>query len=229
MLRIDETSRTLVAPEPPSFVPEPPLARDELHALLTSGWELFAAEIGQPHLRFLAAEPAAGLDMLAFDATAGHVAVVLVADAVTPECLGRALAAAAEVAGWDAARLAAVHEDLTAAVPHETPRIVLVASDVDAPALAVMDLLVRRHGVDLGAHLVRMLRFGAERLMDVARAYPAPDPAAPAAAATPDFFAAVAQSLPAPVPGVAGEGAASSAPPAVPGATHSAPPPGLPA
>jgi hypothetical protein len=53
-----------------------------------------------------------------------------------------------------------------------------------------------------------MMRFGADRMMDVYRAYPAPD--ASAAAAAPDFFAAVAQGS-APAPG------------------HSAPPPGVPA
>ena len=211
MLRIDETSKTLAAPEPPSFVAEPALHRDELHALLSSGWELFAAEIGQPHLRFLAAGPAAGIDMLAFDETAGTVAVVLVADAVSPEGVGRALAAAAEVSSWDAARLAAVHADLQAAVPHESPKVVFVTGAVDEAALALMDFLVRRHGHELSAHVVRMLRFGGDRMMDVARAYPAPDPSAAAAAQAPDFFAAVAQgSVPAP--------GASAPPPGVPAA-----------
>jgi hypothetical protein len=210
MLRIDETSKTLVAPEPPSFVPEPALARDELHALLSSGWELFAAELGQPHLRFLAAHPAPSIDIVAFDQAAGRVAVVMVADAVTPEAVGRAIAAAAEVASWDAGRLAEVHEDLSAAVPGDSPRIVFVAAEADGAAITTMDFLVRRHGLEVSAHLVRMLRFGGERMMDVSRAYPAPDPsAAPAAAGAPDFFAAVAQGLPAP--------------------GQSAPPPGVPA
>jgi|tagenome__1003787_1003787.scaffolds.fasta_scaffold20891217_2 hypothetical protein len=204
MLRIDETSKTLAAPEPPSFVAEPALHRDELHALLSSGWELFAAEIGQPHLRFLAAEPAAGVDMVAFDETAGTVAVVLVADAVSPEGVGRALAAAAEVSSWDAARLAEVHEDLQAAVPHESPKVVFVAAGVDEHALATLEFLHRRHGVEVSAHVVRMLRFGGDRMMDVSRAFPASE-VTPAAA--PEFFAGV--SLPA--PGV------------------SAPPPGVPA
>ena len=211
MLRIDETSKTLAAPEPPSFVSEPALHRDELHALLSSGWELFAAEIGQPHLRFLVAEPVAGVDMVAFDETAGTVAVVMVADAVTPELLGRALGAAAEVSSWDAGRLASVHGDLQAAVPHESPRVVLVAADVAPAALATMDFLHRRHGLDVSAHLIRMMRFGGDRMMEVARAYPAPDPSVAAAApapGAPDFFAAVAPSAPAP--------GMSSPPPGVP-------------
>ena len=48
MLRIDESSKTLVAPESTEFVPDEALARDELHALITAGWDAFAAEIGQP-------------------------------------------------------------------------------------------------------------------------------------------------------------------------------------
>jgi hypothetical protein len=208
MLRIDETSKTLAAPEPPSFVAEPALHRDELHALLSSGWELFAAEIGQPHLRFLAVEPAPGVDMLAFDETAGTVAVVVVTDAVSAEVVGRALAAAAEVASWDAARLAAVHEDLQAAVPHESPKVVFVAAEAPDGAVALMDFLVRRHGHELSAHVVRMLRFGSDRMMDVARAYPAPDASA-APSQAPDFFARVAHGS-VPAPGI------------------SAPPPGIP-
>jgi hypothetical protein len=207
MLRIDETSKTLAAPEPPSFVAEPALQRDELLTLLSSGWELFAAEIGQPHLRFLAAAPAEGVDMVAFDETAGTVAVVIVADAVSPEGLGRALGAAAEVASWDAARLASVHEDLQAAVPHESPKVVLVAAEMDARALALMDFLVRRHGHELSAQLVRMLRFGGDRMMDVSRAYPAPDAAAQHKAA-PEFFAGVSV----PAPGI------SAPPPSIPAA-----------
>jgi hypothetical protein len=208
MLRIDETSKTLVAPQPPALVPEPAPGRDELHALLSSGWEAFAAEIGQPRLRFLAAEPAPGVDLLAFDETAGRVATVTLADGGSVQALAGALAAAADVAAWDATRLAAVHEDLQAAVPGDSPRIVLVMPEPDAAALATMDWLVRRHGLEISAYVVRMLRFGAERLLDVGRVYPAPDPAA-AAPAAPDFFAAVA-----------GQAAA-------PG--HSAPPPGVPA
>jgi hypothetical protein len=209
MLRIDESSKTLVAPEPPSFVPEPALARDELQSLLSSGWELFAAEMGQPQLRWVAAAPAPGLDGVVFDQAAGRVALVVVADAVTPETVGRAIAAAAEVASWDAARLAEVHEDLAAVVPGDSPRIVFVAAEVDGAAITTLDFLARRHALEVSAHLVQMLRFGSERMMDVARAYPAPDPSSPAAPAAPDFFAAVAPAAPA--PGV------------------SAPPPGVPA
>src|SRR4051794_24782930 len=158
MLRIDETAKTLVAPEPPSFVAEPALARADLLTLLASGWELFAAEIGQPHLRFLVAEPVPGIDMLAFDGTSGRVALVVVEDEVPPATLGRALAAAAQVAGWDAARLAEVHEDLRAAVPSDSPRVVFVTAAVADEAVATMDFLLRRHGLELAAPVLQMLR-----------------------------------------------------------------------
>ena len=79
-----------------------------------------------------------------------------------------------------------------------------------AAAHATMDFLVRRHGLELSAHVVQMLRFGSERLMDVSRAYPPQDPSAvPANPPAPDFFAAVGSSIPAP--------------------GYSAPPPGVPA
>src|SRR3954447_3076257 len=98
MLRIDETSKTLASPEAATFVPVP-ADREELQALLATGWSAFAAEIGEPYLRFLAAAVAPGGDVLAFDEPAGRVAVACVAAGVEP-----ALAAAARVSGWDAAR-----------------------------------------------------------------------------------------------------------------------------
>ena len=75
--------------------------------------------------------------------------------------------------------------------------------------LTTIDWLVRRHDLEATAHHVRALRFGAERLLDVARVYP---PAA-GRAETPDFFAAVTPAT-----------AADSARPA---AGSSAPPPGV--
>ena len=197
MLRIDETSKTLVAPEPPSFVAEPALAREDLHALMTAGWELFAAEIGQPHLRFLAASPVDGADMLAFDATAGRVTVVVVAD--EPQAaLSQALTAAAGISARDSIQLAELHASLGAAVPGDSPRIILVGATWDEQTVTTMDWLVRRHGLEIAAYTVQTLRFGSERLLDVSRAYPAAEVPAPAPADPAAFFAQVS----APPPGV---------------------------
>ena len=44
VLRIDETSKTLVAPQAGGFVTENAPDRDELLALVTSGWDAFAAK-----------------------------------------------------------------------------------------------------------------------------------------------------------------------------------------
>ena len=46
MLRIDETSKTLVATQAGSFVTEDAPDRDELLALVTSGWDAYATELG---------------------------------------------------------------------------------------------------------------------------------------------------------------------------------------
>ena len=207
MLRIDESSKTLVAPQAAAFVAEAPPARDELLTLVSSGWDAFSAEIGMPHLRFLTAAPEPGVDVLAFDEAAGRVAVVQVADEPRAALMG-ALVAAAEVAGWDAQDLAEVHEALTAAVPGDSPKIVLVGAGFDEQTVATMDWLVRRHGLEIVAFQVGTIRFGNERLMQVSRAYPAAEgaPAVDPAA----FFAQVGSAAP-PAPGV------------------SAPPPGVPA
>ena len=204
MLRIDETSKTLVAPEAAAFVPEPALPRDELLALLTAGWTAFAAEIGEPALRFVAAAPLPGVDVLAFDESAGRIALVAV-DAG----LAEVLTAAAAISALHADQLSDIHDVLAAATPGASPRILLVGDEPAPELLTTIDWLVRRHDLEATAHHVRALRFGSERLLDVARVYP---PAA-GRAETPDFFAAVTPAT-----------AADSARPA---AGSSAPPPGL--
>jgi len=95
--------------------------------------------------------------------------------------LYRALQAAAAVAALDAAQLESVHEALAAAVPGETPQLVLVAGAYDPSALATAGWLTRRHGLDISTYGVSVLRFGNERLLSIRREPrdgAAPDPAA---------------------------------------------------
>ena len=206
MLRIDETSKTLVAPQEAAFVPEAAPRRDELLALVSSGWTAFATEIGEPELAFAAAG-VAGADVLAVDATAGRVAVVHVSDEPR-EALTAALTSAAAMSARDSIQLAELHASLGTAVPGDSPRILLVGSGWDAETMATIDWLVLRHGVKISAYTVQTLRFGAERLLDVSRAYPPADVPAPAAA--PEFLAQVSTpptapaGVSAPPPGVAG-------------------------
>jgi hypothetical protein len=182
VLRIDETSKTLVAPPAGGFVTEVSPGRAEMLALVSSSWEAFAGELGQPSLRFVASEPIAGLDVLAFDEQAGRAVIVQVAGENGESQLSRALAAAAAVASMDAASLAAIHESLQAAVPGDSPQLVFVAATFDAGLLGTVDWLTRRHGLEVSCFGVSVFRFGAERLLSVRREYPArdvqvPDPA----------------------------------------------------
>lgn len=205
MLRIDESSKTLVAPQEGGLVPEAPLERSELLALISSGWQAFAHEMGQPRLRLLAAEPEPGVDLLAFDEAAGRAVLLLVAGPEPAAAfLGRAMVAAGEVAGWDAQDLSEVHDALAAAVPGDSPRVILVGAAFDDQIMASLDWLTRRHGMELSAFAVQMMRFGAERLMQVQRAFPAPaEPAAPAESFFADVMAPPAAGQPsAPPPGV---------------------------
>jgi hypothetical protein len=207
VLRIDETSKTLVAPHAGGLVTEGHPDRGELLTLVTGSWEAFSAELGHASLRLAAAEPIPGLDILAFDEQAGRAVVVQVTDAVAVGEVGRALAAAAQVASWDAAALSAVHESLSAAVPGDSPQVVLIAGDFDPATLATVEWLARRHGVELSCFGVSFLRFGAERLLTVRREFPPRD------AHAPDPAAEVQQLLGDPI-GVATTGA-SSPPPGV--------------
>src|ERR1044072_7230765 len=96
MLRIDESSKTLVAPEASELVPDEALSRDELHALITADSDAFAAAIG--------------LSPLCMDVDAGRITVVVVGEGAGKSATGRALSAAAHVASWDADQLGATHE-----------------------------------------------------------------------------------------------------------------------
>jgi hypothetical protein len=175
VLRIDETSKTLVAPPAGGFVTEVSPDRAEMLALVSSSWEAFAGELGQPSLRFVASEPVAGLDVLAFDEQAGRAVIVQVASDTGESQLSRALGAAAAVAAMDAAHLAAIHESLRAAVPGDSPQLVFVAAAFDAQLLGTVDWLTRRHGLEVSCFSVSVFRFGAERLLSVRREYPARD------------------------------------------------------
>jgi hypothetical protein len=183
VLRIDETSKTLVAPPAGGLVTEVSPDREEMLALVSSSWEAFAGELGQPSLRYVGTGQLPGLDVLAFDEQAGRAVVVGVAAEVSDAHLSHALSAAAAVAGMDAAALASVHESLQAAVPGDSPQIVLLAAAFDARTLATVDWLTRRHGLEVSCFVMSVFRFGAERLLSIRREYPvrdahAPDPAA---------------------------------------------------
>lgn len=169
MLRIDEKAGTLVAPQAAALVTEAAPDRNELLTLVGGGWDAFVQELGTPSLKLVAQEPAADVDLLAFDEQAGRVVVMHLTGETVEWQLARALHAAADVASWDAATLASVSEALEAAVPGESPTVVLVAGGFDPRAHATAEWLTKRHGVELSLHVVSMLRFGSERLLSVRR------------------------------------------------------------
>jgi len=214
LLRIDETSKTLVAPQAGGLVSAAAPDREELLALVGASWEAFAQELGLPSLRLLATEPLPGVDMLAFDEQAGRAVVVQVTGDTVEWQLYRALQAAAAVAGLDAAALEAVHESLSAAVPGDTPQLVLIAGAFDPSALATAGWLSRRHGLDISTYAVSVMRFGNERLLSVRRE--------PRDGQSPDPAAEVQWML----TGASPEQAEVPAAPAVP-AVSSTPPPGI--
>jgi hypothetical protein len=169
VLRIDETSKTLVAPQAGGLVTEAAPEREELLTLVSASWEAFAQELGMPNVRLVASEPVPGADLLGFDESDGRAVVLHVTGDSVEWQLARALSAAADVASWDAARLAEVSDALEAVVPGDSPRIVVLAGGYDPRALATVDWLSRRHGVEISTFSVSVLRFGAERLLSVAR------------------------------------------------------------
>jgi hypothetical protein len=179
VLRIDETSGTLVPPQAGGLVQETPPDREELLSLVTSSWDAFASELGIPDVKLLAREPVPYVDLLGIDEGSRRLSVVLVTGDTVEWQLGRALGAAAEVAGWDRDRLVAAHEMLDGIEPGESPALILVAGGYDERALATIEWLAGKHGVPISAYSVAMVRFGGERLLSVRRepAQNAVDPA----------------------------------------------------
>ena len=169
LLRIDETSGTLVAPQAGGLVTETSPERDELLALVGASWSAFAQELGMPNLRLVATEPAPGVDLLAFDEQSGRAVVLYVTGETVEWQISRALAAAADVASWDAARLAEVSDALEAVVPGDSPQLILVAGGYDPRAVATLEWLRRAHHVEASTFSVSVLRFGNERLLSVHR------------------------------------------------------------
>ncbi len=169
MLRIDETSGTLVAPHSSGLVHEAPPDREELLSLITSSWDVFAGELGLEGVRLLAREPVPYVDLLGLDERVGRVVVVLVTGDTVEWQLGRALGAAADVATWDRERLVGLHEGLDGIDGHQSPALVLVAGGYDPRALTTIDWLAGKHGVPVSAYSVGQVRFGGERLLSVRR------------------------------------------------------------
>jgi hypothetical protein len=169
VLRIDETSKTLVAPQAGGLVTEAAPDREELLALVGASWEAFAQELGMPNVRLVAREPVPGADLLGFDESDGRAVVLHITGDSVEWQLARALSAAADVASWDAARLAEVSDALEAVVPGDSPQLVLIAGGYDPRAVATLEWLSRRHGVEASCFSVSVLRFGNERLLSVHR------------------------------------------------------------
>jgi hypothetical protein len=193
MLRIDESSKTLVAPEASELVPDEALTRDELHALITAGWEAFAAEIGLPRIKAVGPIAEADVDLLAMDVDAGRITVVIVGEGAGKSSTGRALSAAAHVASWDADRLGALHELLQGATPGDSPRMLIVGPKFDEDATRLADWLSKSHDMDISAFHVEVLRKGGERMMTVQQSYPPLPPA-------PDIVASIDAKTSAPPP-----------------------------
>jgi hypothetical protein len=100
---------------------------------------------------------------------------------------------------------------LEAAVPGDSPRLVVVAGGYAPRALTTLDWLSRAHGLAVSAFSVSVLRFGAERLLSVVRE-PRESQAAEPAAEVQWMLSGTAPAAPAaPV----APGLASAPPPAV--------------
>lgn len=180
MLRIDENSKTLVAPQAAEVVQDTPPAAEEILEMACSSWDAFMEELGLPTLKLMARAPMPGVDVVAFDEATGRVAVVQFTGG--EHQLARAVSGAAMVAGLDAASLESINDALKAAVPGDSPQIVLIGGGLDEATTRTLDFLVRRHGMEISAQQLLVFRVGDDKLMTVQQEYPPrdnqPDPVA---------------------------------------------------
>jgi len=169
VLRIDETSGTLVAPAAAGLEREAAPEREALLSLVTGSWDAFAGELGIGDVTLVAREPVPYVDLLGLDRVQRRPVVVLVTGDSVEWQLGRALGAAAEVASWDAAQLAAIDQALTGVAPGQSPALVLVAAGYDPRALATIAWLSTSHQLPIAAYTLAIVRFGGERLLSLRR------------------------------------------------------------
>lgn len=206
MLRIDENSKTLVAPTASEVVRDTAPAAKEILAMACSSWDAFMAELGLPTLKLMARNPMPSVDALAFDEATGRMAVVQFTGGAHQ--VAHALSGAAMVSGLDAATLASLNEALSAAVPGDSPQIVLVGGGLEEHSARTVDFLVRRHGMEISSYTLVVFRKGSDKLMTVHQDYPPRD-------GQPDVadVARMLEDVDAPAP-VAANGGHSVAPPA---------------
>ena len=169
VLRIDETSGTLVAPQASGLVGEPARPRGAARPRDRLVGRLRRRARPDAACACSSREPVPYVDLLGLDEERNRVVVILVTGDTVEWQLGRALGAAADVASWDRERLLSVDTELEAVDGKESPALVLVAGGYDPRALATIDWLASRHDVPVYAYTVAMVRFGGERLLSVRR------------------------------------------------------------
>ena len=101
MLRIDETSGTLVAPQASGPRARARRTAKSCSALVTASWDAFAGELGLSGVRLPLASPSPTSTCSGSTRTRNRVVVILVTGDTVEWQLGRALGAAADVASWD--------------------------------------------------------------------------------------------------------------------------------
>ena len=136
MLRIDETSKTLVAPQAGGLVTEASPDREELLALVGASWEAFAQELGLPHAP-AGSPPSPCPASTCWPSTrrpAAPSCVQVTGETVEWQLDPRPARRRRGRRGWTPPLPPACHEALEAAVPGDSPQIVHGRRRVSTPS-----------------------------------------------------------------------------------------------
>lgn len=187
MLRIDEGTKSLVAPREGTLVTEHLLERADFQEMIVRSWKNFITEIGFPSLKFVQKEvmphDSVGnrIDILAFDEESGRPAIIELKRHRHKLQLLQALSYAAMVWTWDPEQLrsklgADADEDLLNSIDNldkeGSPTVILIAEEFDPEVVLTADWLHRQHGLDIYCFSVTIQRFGTDRLMRFQLDYP---------------------------------------------------------
>lgn len=187
MLRIDDTSKTLVPPRPGTLKTESLRERQDLQELIVNSWDVVAGELGFPDLRLLGKEiiPHAScadrIDILAFDETDGRPAIIELKRDRSRLHLLQGLSYAGMVDTWttaDYARLLEGNDDedlrnsIEARDATASPAVILIAEQFEPEVILAANWLHSKHEVDIYCFSLKLFGFGEDLHLTVQRDFP---------------------------------------------------------
>lgn len=187
MLRIEESTKKLVAAREGTLVSEALLERSDIQEMIARSWDSFIAELGFPSLSLIDSEVrphesvANRIDLLAFDEDLGRPVIIELKRHRNKLQLLQALGYAAMVWTWGPQQFKDLlddqaDDDLINSIDNleegVSPGIILIAEEYDPEVILTADWLRRNHEVDIYCFSISLARFGDDLLVRFQLDYP---------------------------------------------------------